>query len=114
VACEEDAKLLVVDLTTMKQTQTMNTGPGPDVLAFDTGLERLYVGCESGVISVFQAHGGRLVKLGDVPAGPRSHTVAVDSATHKVYVPLENVNGRPVLRIMLPSDGRTLGGKVAS
>ena len=30
------------------------------------------------------------------------HTVAVDSKTHKAYFPLKNLNGAPVLRIMVP------------
>jgi hypothetical protein len=37
---------------------------------------------------------------------PHAHTVAVDPATHRVYLPLENVNGRPVLRILAPTRGR--------
>jgi hypothetical protein len=31
---------------------------------------------------------------------PHAHTVAVDQNTHLVYFPLEDVNGKPVLRIM--------------
>ena len=30
---------------------------------------------------------------------PHAHTVAVDPRTHRVYLPLENIGGRPVLRI---------------
>lgn len=30
--------------------------------------------------------------------------IAVDGRTHHVYLPLENVGGKPVLRIALPSD----------
>jgi hypothetical protein len=31
---------------------------------------------------------------------PHAHSVAVDPTTHLVYVPLEDVGGRPVLRIL--------------
>jgi hypothetical protein len=34
---------------------------------------------------------------------PHAHSVAVDPATHRVYLPLENVDGKPVLRILAPA-----------
>ena len=34
---------------------------------------------------------------------PHAHTVSVDPDTHLVYFPLQNLNGKPVLRIMEPS-----------
>jgi len=100
VACEGDSKLLVVDLETFQVKQVLSTGDGPDVLAFDSGLERLYVATESDVVSVFQLREKTLEKLEDVRVAPNAHTVSVDSDTHEVYLPLENVNGHPVLRIM--------------
>jgi len=102
-ACEGDAKLLVVDLETFEVKQVLSTGSGPDVLAFDTGLERLYVATESQVVSIFQLHGKMLEKLEDLSVAPNAHTISVDSETHEVYLPLKNVDGHPVLRIMKPS-----------
>ena len=103
VTCEGDAKLLVVDLRTMRTNATLRTAGDPDVLALDPGLGRLYVGCEAGAVSVFEETfaGGRatLVSLGEYRA-PHAHTVSVDPTTHRVYVPLQDVNGKPVLRIL--------------
>jgi DNA-binding beta-propeller fold protein YncE len=48
VAGEENHKLAVVDLSTMKVLATHSVGKDPDVLAFDPGLKRLYVSAESG------------------------------------------------------------------
>ena len=104
VSCEGDAKLLVVDLRAMRTIATHPVGDDPDVLAFDHGLGRLYVACESGVVSVFDARDRVLNAVGDYRA-PHAHSVAVDPATHRVYLPLENVGGRPVLRIMRPVTG---------
>ncbi len=101
VTCEENAKLFVVDLTAMRVTGTFPVGDGPDVQALDPGLGRLYVASESGTVSVFDERGGGLASAGDYRA-PHAHSVAVDPATHLVYLPLENVNGKPVLRIMSP------------
>jgi DNA-binding beta-propeller fold protein YncE len=103
VTCEGDAKLLVVDLRTMRTTATLRTADDPDVLALDPGLRRLYVGCESGAVSVFEERftdGGRtLAPLGEYRA-PHAHSVSVDPTTHRVYVPLQDVNGKPTLRIL--------------
>jgi DNA-binding beta-propeller fold protein YncE len=102
-ACEGDSKLLVIDLETFQVKQVLSTGDGPDVLAFDPGLERLYVATESDIVSVFQLQGKTLQKVEDVRVGPNAHTISVNPETHEVYVPLKNVNGRPVLRIMKPA-----------
>lgn len=82
---------------------TQSIGDVADVLAFDYGLKRLYVAAESGIVSVFQERGAALDKIGQVYLAPNAHTLAVDSVTHHVYVPLENINGRPVLRVYEPS-----------
>jgi len=102
VTCEESAKLLIVDLTTMQAIATHDVGDGPDVLALDPGLGWLYVASEAGVVSVFAEQGTSLVRVGEYRA-PHAHSVAVDPATHRVYLPLEEVDGAPVLRIMTPA-----------
>lgn len=101
VANEGNGTLLVVDLETMRVLSRHRVGSDPDVLAFDPGLRRLYVAAESGVISVFGEQGQGLVPLGELHI-PHAHTVAVDPSTHLVYLPLQSVNGRPVLSIMAP------------
>lgn len=100
VSCEGDARLLVVDLRTMRTIATHHVGDDPDVLAFDPGLGRLYVACESGVVSVFDERDRVLIAVGDYRA-PHAHSVAVDPATHRVYLPLDNVGGRPALSRIL-------------
>jgi DNA-binding beta-propeller fold protein YncE len=102
VACEGNARLLVVDLRTLRVTASYPVGDDPDVLAFDPGLRRLYVASESGVVSVFREDGDTLETLGRYRA-PNAHSVAVDPITHRVYLPLMNVHGRPVLRILEPT-----------
>ena len=99
VANERDARLQIVDLRTMKVTGSVPVGRDPDVLAFDPGWRRLYVASEPGLVSVFTEEGSALVHDGDVQL-PHAHSVAVDPRTHLVYLPLQDVDGRPVLRIM--------------
>jgi DNA-binding beta-propeller fold protein YncE len=101
ISCEGNGKLLVVDLRTMKVLSTHTVGDDPDVLAWDSTWRRLYVASESGVVSEFVADGAVLRGVGEIRA-PHAHTVSVDPRTHRVYLPLENVNGHPVLRILTP------------
>jgi len=104
VACEGNAKLILFDLDTKKVVATYSVGADPDVLAFDKSFGRLYVSAESGVISIFDEHGRVLEKIGEGFFAANAHTVAVDQRIHRVYFPLQNVGGKPILRIALPSD----------
>jgi DNA-binding beta-propeller fold protein YncE len=105
ITCEGDSRLLVLDLRSMRTTATLRVAGGPDVLAFDPGLARLYVASESGAVAVFHEHDGTLTSLGEYRA-PHSHTVAVDPSSHRVYLPLQDVDGKPVLRILAAVERR--------
>jgi len=102
VACQDNAKLLVIDLRTRKVAACHDTGDTPDVLAYDQGLHRLYVASESGVVSIFDEKHRTLVPVASAKLAENAHTVAVDQATHRVYFPLQDIDGHPVLRIMEP------------
>ena len=99
VAGAGNNKVVAVDLKSMQFGPTFSVGRDPDVLAFDNGTKRLYVASESGHIFVFHEANRGLEPDGDFHL-PHGHTVAVDPKTHLVYFPLEDVNGKPVLRIM--------------
>ena len=101
VACEGNARLVALDLATRKVTAVMDVGDGPDVLALDPGLHRLYVASESGTLAVFDV-GNQVRKLGAGNAGPNAHSVSADPDTHLVYLPLADVGGHPVLRELAP------------
>ena len=101
IAGEENHTLGVFDLKAEKLLSVHLVGDDPDVLAFDPGLKQLYVSAESGVVTVFKWNNG-LQEIGHFTM-PHAHTVAVDPATHLVYFPLQNVDGKPILRIMRPS-----------
>lgn len=104
ISGEGNAKLQVLDLKTMRLLASRSVGAGPDVLAWDAEWRRLYVASEGGVVTTFEAVGSELRPLGEYRA-PHAHTVSVDPRTHRVYLPLENVGGRPVLRVLTPGGG---------
>lgn len=102
IASEDTNELLVLDLASRKVTARFPVGKGPDVLSFDSGTRRLYVASESGTLSVFHETDAGLVKEGDPQVGPNAHVVLLDPASHLIYLPLKDVEGHPVLRIMEP------------
>ena len=99
VAGEGNNQMAVLDLNTMQVNGKYAVGRDPDVLAFDPGTRRLYVAAESGQVKVFREDSRNLVFAGSIDIS-HAHTVAVDPRTHLVYFPLQNVEGKPVLRIM--------------
>lgn len=106
-ACEANSKLVVFDLAARKQVAVHSVGSEPDVLAFDASLGRLYIACESGFVSIFDETTGSKEGTAVKPVASffyaaRAHSVAADSKTRQIYFPLENVNGRPALRIAQP------------
>lgn len=97
--------LAVVDLRARRQIQALPLPGDIDVLAFDASLSRLYAASETGMVAVFTVAADRKVaELGRGVLAPHAHSVATDPTTHRVYFPLENVDGHPVLRIMEPKD----------
>jgi YVTN family beta-propeller protein len=102
IACEDNHKLLVLDLTSRQITDSFDVGDDPDVLAYDPGLGYVYVAAESGIVALFKTEPRQVSKIGEALLGPNAHVVAVDPTSHKSYFPLKNIGGRTVLRIMRP------------
>jgi DNA-binding beta-propeller fold protein YncE len=99
VTGEENGRVGVLDLREKRMLGLYPVGDDPDVLAMDPVRHRLYVAAESGVISAFEIRGDSLKALPRYQA-PHAHSVAVDPASGLIYLALENVAGRPVLRIL--------------
>ena len=102
IACEDNARLLVLDMASQHIAATFAVGRNPDVLAMDPDIGWVYVAGEAGVVSVFKTQPGGAVQLGEGLLGPNAHVVAVDMLTHRSYFPLKDLQGRAVLRIMQP------------
>jgi YVTN family beta-propeller protein len=98
VACENNAKLVVVDLQSMSVTESHDVGSVPDVLAFDAPRQVLYVAAESGPVTAFAETDTGLKPIAQQNVGPDAHSMAVDPDTGHVYFPLANFGGQPILR----------------
>jgi DNA-binding beta-propeller fold protein YncE len=103
VACDENDRLLTVDLATGKVLDVKPLGHDPDVLDADLMTKRLYVASESGMLSSFDiSQANAPVSLGDKMIGPNAHSVAVDPQTHNLYFPLADLDRKAVLRVLPP------------
>jgi DNA-binding beta-propeller fold protein YncE len=102
LVCEESDQLAVFDLDKHKTIASFSIPDGGDVVKFDAALGRVYVACYSGAIAVLhEDDADHFRKLADVKVQPKVHSLAVDPATHLVYAPEEQENGKPVARMVV-------------
>jgi DNA-binding beta-propeller fold protein YncE len=100
--CNGTQTLTVFTLDTHKAIARLPLPHGADVVKFDPGLGRIYAACSSGFISVFQQDDAdHYRKLEDFAVQKMVHSLAVDTATHRVYAPEQQENGRPVARMIV-------------
>jgi DNA-binding beta-propeller fold protein YncE len=102
LSCEENELMTVFDLDKNVPIAFLPLAGGPDVIKFDPGLRRIYVACYSGAISVFhQDDADHYQKVEDFRVQHAVHTIAVDLATHRLYTPEQEENGKPVARMVV-------------
>jgi DNA-binding beta-propeller fold protein YncE len=102
LSCEDNDLMTVFDLESHKPITSLPMASGADVIKFDSGLQRIYVVCGSGAISVFQQNDPtHYRKLEDFPVQKRVHSIAIDQATHRVYTPEEQEDGKPVAKMIV-------------
>jgi len=100
--CGGNNLLTVFNLDQHRSIAHIPMPEGADDVAFDPGLKRIYVSCESGAILVVQEDDpNHFRKLEDFPVQKGVHTLAVDIETHRVYAPEQEENGRPVSRMLV-------------
>lgn len=100
ILCQENATLLIMSLPSGKLQNRFSVGTDPDVLSLDSKRGHLVVASESGTVSVFSRGTFGWKKSGEQYVAYRAHTVAIDPQTGLVYLPLQEISGKPVLRIM--------------
>jgi DNA-binding beta-propeller fold protein YncE len=72
--------------STGKLVDRATTGARVDEMAYDPGLHRAYCASRVGKISVVAVEPGRLSALGEVSDQPGTGDIAVDPATHTVWI----------------------------
>jgi DNA-binding beta-propeller fold protein YncE len=104
--CGGNRVMTVFAVDTHKAIAHMSIPQGADVIKFDPGNGRIYAACSSGFISVFQeVDRDHFKKLEDFPVQNLVHSLAVDPATHRVYAPEQEEDGKPVARMIVYEPG---------
>jgi len=100
--CGRNRMLTVFAWDTHRAIAQLPLPPGADVVKFDPGLRRVYAACSSGAIAVYQEDDAdHFRNLENFPVQNLVHSLAVDTATHRVYAPEQEENGRAVSRIVV-------------
>jgi DNA-binding beta-propeller fold protein YncE len=85
--CSGNAMLVVFDLETHRVITSQKIGGGPDSVAFDPTLHRIYSAGKSGKLTVIQQDGPNAYRvLDEIRTHYGVHTLAVDPVSHKVFV----------------------------
>lgn len=94
--------MAVFDLDKNQPVAFLPMAGGPDVIKFDPCWSRIYAACYSGAISVFhQDDPDRYRKIEDFKVQHAVHSLAIDLATHRVYTPEQEADGKPVARMVV-------------
>ncbi len=94
-----NGKLVVMDSTNGKIIATVDIAESVDQIAFDAEKKRVYCASRKGVVSIVQETAEGAVSLGDVATGSGAKTIAVDPATHAVWVAYADQEHSYVLRL---------------
>ena len=102
LSCEENNLMTVFDLDKHEPIAFLPLADGPDVIKFDAGLGRIYAACYSGAISIFQQDDpNHYRKIEDFKVQHAVHSLALDPETHRVYIPEQEEDGKPVARMIV-------------
>jgi DNA-binding beta-propeller fold protein YncE len=98
--CSKNALMVVMDLASHRIVASLPIGGGPDSVAYDAALGRIYATGKSGVLSVIRQDGPDAYRILDtVKLHFGAHTLAIDPATHRVYVGYASLFASPRLAV---------------
>jgi YVTN family beta-propeller protein len=103
IGCNANAVLAVFDLNAHRVVATVPIGKGPDSVAFDPELHRIYTTGKSGVLVVIQQdepNGYKVLDIVQLHYG--AHTLTVDLATHALYVAYAGLFVDPRVAVFIP------------
>jgi DNA-binding beta-propeller fold protein YncE len=103
IGCNGNDVLAIFDLNEHRVVATVPIGKGPDSVAFDPELQRIYTTGKSGVLVVIQQDEPDGYKVLDtVHLHFGAHTLTVDLATHALYVGYAALFVDPRVAVFIP------------
>jgi DNA-binding beta-propeller fold protein YncE len=103
IGCKGNDRLAVFDLNQHQIVAALPIGGGPDSIAFDLALHRLYTTGKSGILTVIQQDSPDTYRtLDSIHMHYGAHTLGLDPATHMVYVAYAALVVSPRLAVFAP------------
>jgi DNA-binding beta-propeller fold protein YncE len=95
--------LVVFDLDTHRVITSLKIGGGPDSVALDRTLRRIYCAGKAGKLTVIQQDGPDSYRvLDEIRTHYGAHTLAVDPVSHTVYVAYASLFVHPRIAVFSP------------
>jgi DNA-binding beta-propeller fold protein YncE len=103
IGCNGNAMLAIFDLKEHRVTSSIPLGGGPDSVAFDPALRRIYTTGKAGVLVVIQQDTPDTYHVLDsIKLHYGAHTLTVDPRTHALYVAYASLLVRPRIAVFAP------------
>jgi len=103
IACAGNAVLTIFDLDAHRVGAAVPVGGGPDSVAFDPDLQRIYTAGKAGVLTVIrQVTPDTYEVLDSIKLHYGAHTLAFDPSTHNLFVAYASLLVRPRVAVFAP------------
>jgi len=103
VVCSGNAKLVVFDLERHRVITSLGIGGGPDSVAFDRDIHRIYAIGKAGEMTVIQQDDPDNYRvLDEIHTHYGAHTLTVDPVSHKVFVAYASLLAHPRIAVFSP------------
>jgi len=101
--CSGNAKLVVFDLERHRVITSLGIGGGPDSVAFDRDIHRIYAIGKAGDMTVIQQDDPDNYRvLDEIHTHYGAHTLTVDPVSHKVFVAYASLLAHPRIAVFSP------------
>jgi DNA-binding beta-propeller fold protein YncE len=102
--CSGNATLVVFNLDTHRVIKALKIGGGPDSVAFDATLHRIYAAGKAGKLTVIQQDSPDTYRvLDEIRTHYGARTLTVDPVSHKVFVAYASLFAHPRIAVFSPT-----------
>ena len=102
--CSRNARLVVFDLESHRVITSLKIGGGPDSVAFDGTLHRIYSAGKSGQLTVIQQDGPNAYRvLDEIRTHYGAHTLVLDPVSRRLFVGYASLFAHPRIGVFSPT-----------
>src|SRR6267378_1175182 len=101
--CSRNATLVVFDLESHRVITSLKIGGGPDSVAFDRTLHRIYSAGKAGRLTIIQQDDSNAYRvLDEIHTHYGAHTLVLDPVSHRVFVGYASLFAHPRIGVFSP------------